>query len=332
MLPTFPYHPVTAPSPPMSDPFALCAPRPLPFYSECSLLRNSSAGSYEQHYHFSHSSDIGSSHSGAYTTASTEPIPRRRPKYTRSKTGCMTCRAKKIKCDETKPKCVRCVHGQRECTWPEGVTQRKRSTSRKQERLEYSDGRPSTASSSGLSDSSTPPLRTLTPPEVKHEPEDIGLSLMIPSRRHSAPSVTTHSHLGNVSPDHRPNFISSAPPHQTTHHHPHRHSYPHSYMSAPPLSSGLTVIPEMQPTYGHSLASLDDHRFATSQTLSYPPSMDSHASLSRSMSSLHYRPYEGGHMLDQWSQPLSHLDPVDSYSYLPRSAPVSTLGDGHRYP
>ena len=56
---------------------------------------------------------------------------RKRPKYTRSKTGCLTCRAKKIKvspmcwrvfslpslrvkCDETKPTCVRCSHGQRE--------------------------------------------------------------------------------------------------------------------------------------------------------------------------------------------------------------------------
>ena len=57
---------------------------------------------------------------------------RRRPKYTRSKTGCMTCRQKKIKvrlvrrarlfsvlmpivqCDENKPKCHRCAHGQRD--------------------------------------------------------------------------------------------------------------------------------------------------------------------------------------------------------------------------
>jgi len=50
-----------------------------------------------------------------------ETAQRKRPKYTRSKTGCLTCRVKKIKCDETKPSCSRCVHAQRDCTWPEGV-------------------------------------------------------------------------------------------------------------------------------------------------------------------------------------------------------------------
>ncbi|KAF9049951.1 hypothetical protein BJ165DRAFT_1455237, partial [Panaeolus papilionaceus] len=44
----------------------------------------------------------------------TEAAARKRPKYTRSKTGCMTCRVKKIKCDETKPNCMRCTHGSRE--------------------------------------------------------------------------------------------------------------------------------------------------------------------------------------------------------------------------
>lgn len=39
---------------------------------------------------------------------------RKRPKYTRSKKGCLTCRSKKIKCDERKPMCTRCEHGHRE--------------------------------------------------------------------------------------------------------------------------------------------------------------------------------------------------------------------------
>ena len=64
-----------------------------------------------------------------------ETSQRKRPKYTRSKTGCLTCRIKKIKvcvlpihapampllacflkiqCDETKPSCMRCTHGSRE--------------------------------------------------------------------------------------------------------------------------------------------------------------------------------------------------------------------------
>jgi Fungal Zn(2)-Cys(6) binuclear cluster domain len=70
---------------------------------------------------------------------------RKRPKYTRSKKGCLTCRSKKIKCDERKPLCTRCEHGHREvrfhlwdfpsgsshksslsqCTWPETVLPRR---------------------------------------------------------------------------------------------------------------------------------------------------------------------------------------------------------------
>ncbi|CCA70393.1 hypothetical protein PIIN_04332 [Serendipita indica DSM 11827] len=55
---------------------------------------------------------------------------RKRPKYTRSKKGCLTCRARKIKCDERKPICTRCEHGHRECTWPEAVLPRRRNVIR----------------------------------------------------------------------------------------------------------------------------------------------------------------------------------------------------------
>ncbi|KAF5351646.1 hypothetical protein D9756_007542 [Leucocoprinus leucothites] len=97
--------------------------------------------------------------------------PRKRPKYTRSKTGCMTCRVKKIKCDETKPNCMRCTHGQRDCTWPEGVPARKKPTGRK----DSIDGRPSTASSSISESSGTPPTREPSPP---HRQQQIDLNLM----------------------------------------------------------------------------------------------------------------------------------------------------------
>ncbi|KAL5523610.1 hypothetical protein ACEPAG_7783 [Sanghuangporus baumii] len=56
---------------------------------------------------------------------------RKRPKYTRSKTGCLTCRAKKIKCDEGKPNCHRCEHAHRECTWPDPAPLKKKPVARK---------------------------------------------------------------------------------------------------------------------------------------------------------------------------------------------------------
>ncbi|TFL02455.1 hypothetical protein BDV98DRAFT_565839 [Pterulicium gracile] len=87
--------------------------------------------------------------------------PKKRPKYTRSKTGCLTCRVKKIKCDEAKPSCIRCAHGQRECTWPEALPTRKRP-SRSDSIDEQDAPRPSTSSSG----SPTPPLRAQSPPHA----------------------------------------------------------------------------------------------------------------------------------------------------------------------
>ncbi|KAF8628884.1 hypothetical protein AX15_003670 [Amanita polypyramis BW_CC] len=118
---------------------------------------------------------------------------RKRPKYTRSKTGCLTCRVKKIKCDETKPNCMRCTHGQRDCTWPEGVPARKKTTVRK----DSTDIRPSTASSST---SSTPPTRDPTPP--RRTTIDLGL-LPMASRRSSDPYLQLHSMSAEPDPSRR---------------------------------------------------------------------------------------------------------------------------------
>jgi hypothetical protein len=136
---------------------------------------------------------------------------RKRPKYTRSKTGCLTCRVKKIKvpflrvlqvprstlsvcqCDESKPICIRCTHSQRDvrrhiqqwhfadrfcqCTWPEGVPVDNDSISQEYTTDDH-DGRPLIAESSGMSDTSTPPTRTRTPPNGL--PLDLGLLPLVP--------------------------------------------------------------------------------------------------------------------------------------------------------
>ncbi|KAL2406153.1 hypothetical protein ABEF93_003612 [Exophiala dermatitidis] len=43
---------------------------------------------------------------------------RRRTAHEKSRTGCMTCKARKVKCDETKPYCRRCTESGRECDGP----------------------------------------------------------------------------------------------------------------------------------------------------------------------------------------------------------------------
>ncbi|GLB37626.1 putative GAL4-like Zn(II)2Cys6 (or C6 zinc) binuclear cluster DNA-binding domain [Lyophyllum shimeji] len=155
-----------------------------------------------------------------------EPTQRKRPKYTRSKTGCMTCRVKKIKCDETKPNCMRCTHGQRDCTWPEGVPARKKSVVRK----DSAEGRPSTAGSSGLSEASasTPPTREHTPP--RRTSTDIGL-IPLPSRRVTEPYVL-HPMPSDSDPSRRLLIANDRPSSSGYAHHP------------PNNSSVLNMIPE----------------------------------------------------------------------------------------
>ncbi|KAJ7268795.1 hypothetical protein B0H12DRAFT_1067815 [Mycena haematopus] len=135
-----------------------------------------------------------------------EPAPRKRPKYTRSKTGCLTCRVKKIKCDEAKPNCMRCTHGQRDvcllcpkrghhadlfvladqCTWPEGVPARKRALSVKESPDE--SGRPSASSSTASPGTSSPSsTRGHSPPQRSTVelalPRDLNLPPLLSSRR-----------------------------------------------------------------------------------------------------------------------------------------------------
>lgn len=42
------------------------------------------------------------------------PPAARKTKYTRSRTGCLACRVKRVKCDETRPICKRCIGAKRE--------------------------------------------------------------------------------------------------------------------------------------------------------------------------------------------------------------------------
>ncbi|KAG9101784.1 hypothetical protein FRC06_002610 [Ceratobasidium sp. 370] len=144
-------YPSVPPPPPRIDPYLLpsisslmlAGPSPWDYSSQLQFaLNNSQAGTYlhpfgrgHQHYQ-SHlqpgghiipgvgagiGRELEHHHPGEHGLAGLLGGNRKRPKYTRSKTGCLTCRVKKIKCDETKPICTKCVHGQRECTWPKDV-------------------------------------------------------------------------------------------------------------------------------------------------------------------------------------------------------------------
>ncbi|KAG0132684.1 hypothetical protein HOY82DRAFT_606429 [Tuber indicum] len=55
-------------------------------------------------------------------------------KHRRTRSGCFTCRTRRVKCDETHPICERCQKGGRECTYPEVVPSK--STSGQKNRRE----------------------------------------------------------------------------------------------------------------------------------------------------------------------------------------------------
>lgn len=50
-----------------------------------------------------------------------QPIPDQK-KHKRTRSGCFTCRARRIKCDESRPICERCRKGSRECVYPSPTT------------------------------------------------------------------------------------------------------------------------------------------------------------------------------------------------------------------
>ncbi|KAL5340333.1 hypothetical protein BJX70DRAFT_361458 [Aspergillus crustosus] len=56
----------------------------------------------------------------------------------RSRTGCLTCRTRKLKCDEQKPVCTQCQKGGRECRPSEGVVFRHQQNASMNENIEES--------------------------------------------------------------------------------------------------------------------------------------------------------------------------------------------------
>ncbi|KAF8520463.1 hypothetical protein BU17DRAFT_89054 [Hysterangium stoloniferum] len=140
----------------------------------------------------------------------TEPLTRKRPKYTRSKTGCLTCRVKKIKCDETKPTCTRCAHGQRECTWPENVPARKKTVPKKQAEGDDKSPALSPESASPASSSATPTAREASPARKSPLGSLSASEDAVSSRRpHSEPTTAAGSPM--VSPVEPSSAVSRRP-------------------------------------------------------------------------------------------------------------------------
>ncbi|KAL2823012.1 fungal-specific transcription factor domain-containing protein [Aspergillus granulosus] len=55
---------------------------------------------------------------------STSVTPKSNSIHTRTRAGCLTCRRRKKKCDERKPRCMACTRNQLACSWPAHVDRR----------------------------------------------------------------------------------------------------------------------------------------------------------------------------------------------------------------
>ncbi|KAL7410330.1 fungal-specific transcription factor domain-containing protein [Mrakia frigida] len=86
-----------------------------------------SSGESDDHDHDSHSavaSPVASpprKTSASSASRAGKRAPGKRPKYIRTKSGCLCCRKKRVKCDEEHPSCKRCRNAGRDCVWPAEV-------------------------------------------------------------------------------------------------------------------------------------------------------------------------------------------------------------------
>ncbi|KAI0645695.1 fungal-specific transcription factor domain-containing protein [Trametes meyenii] len=231
---------------------------------------------------------------------------RKRPKYTRSKTGCLTCRGKKIKCDETKPTCLRCSHGQRDCTWPEGVPTRKKPTPKREppspiDGFDGSETRPSTAGSSGVSEAATPPTRGPSPP--KREPIEMGLPPSA-SRRLSEPNVNMSIVIND---GRRP----AVPPVSTlSHGYPMHSDNTHALPALSDLAQSYTNQHHYVQGYPNAQHHQQHHQHHYSQSHSAPLPR-----IIAQQDNCHVRGADSASPQSQWSSPqiLTPVDSVDPY-------------------
>ncbi|EXJ90518.1 hypothetical protein A1O1_03621 [Capronia coronata CBS 617.96] len=121
-------------------------------------------------------------------------------KHRRTRSGCFTCRSRRVKCDETRPICDRCKKGNRECEFPQPPSASKRS--------KHSDSRS--------------PKDTVTKQESKHdtmsglatikdEDEDDNEALKSPTQRPALGRLRTDS-AQSVSHSSKSKEVSETPP------------------------------------------------------------------------------------------------------------------------
>jgi hypothetical protein len=116
-------------------------------------------------------------------------------KHKRTRSGCFTCRSRRIKCDETRPTCERCRKGSRDCVYPSPSSTSSKSGARAAGKARIN--RPQSQSSDSSGKVEVEALSPLEPIIDEEEPES-AVSGSRPSPRgnrshHKSPSTQSPS-------------------------------------------------------------------------------------------------------------------------------------------
>ncbi|KAF1830038.1 hypothetical protein BDW02DRAFT_121907 [Decorospora gaudefroyi] len=104
------------------NPFQPGAPGQFVPYTE-NLIQPTYVDQYED------ASGSAGSARGGNGRARRRPVPGDQVKHRRTRSGCFTCRQRRVKCDEGRPVCERCAKGSRECIYPDSQSSQKSTRS-----------------------------------------------------------------------------------------------------------------------------------------------------------------------------------------------------------
>ncbi|KAL2175678.1 uncharacterized protein P884DRAFT_205552 [Thermothelomyces heterothallicus CBS 202.75] len=150
-------------------------------------------------------------------------------KHRRTRSGCYTCRSRRVKCDEARPICERCRKGKRECNYPEPPPPPKGSGAAGTKNTAGASQQPSPSSSRDGEDDDEPEQDTRLDPimdEDEEEPESA-------TSQTSAPNFPLRKRSSTTSSFSRPRVFSGNRQGSET------PSYEGNKSESPALSSGV---------------------------------------------------------------------------------------------
>ncbi|KAL4903607.1 hypothetical protein BDW74DRAFT_155831 [Aspergillus multicolor] len=115
-----------------------------------------------------------------------QPLPDQK-KHKRTRSGCFTCRSRRIKCDETRPVCDRCRKGSRECVYPSTTGPASKPAPRSVAKAKASRPQSRGSDSSGPVSVDTDETRTFDLAPIVDEDEEEGSP---GSSTHQSPTAT----------------------------------------------------------------------------------------------------------------------------------------------